>query len=98
MEGAVMTGTNIFEWDGAKAVVLSGGGVVRKPGSLLSFKVIEGSVALTMTDGKVTGYAASGRGVANLAAGVNAALHGKTYSYTARPLTPGQFVIETTYD
>ena len=98
MEGAVMTGTNIYEWDGAKAVVLSGDGVGRKPGSLTSFKVIEGGTALTMTDGKVTGFTGSGKGVVSLATGSAAVLKGKTYSYTARSISPVQFVIETTYD
>lgn len=98
MEGAVMTGSNIYEWDGPKAVVLSGDGVGRKPGSITSFKVTEGATALTMTDGKVTGFAGSGKGVVNLASGSAAALKGKTYSYTARSISPVQFVIETTYD
>ncbi len=98
MEGGVMTGTNIFEWDGGKAVILSGGGVVRKSGSILSYRVTEGSITLLMTDGKVSGYTGSGKGVVNLATGVTAALNGKTYSYTIQPLTPGQFAIETIYD
>lgn len=98
MDGAVMTGTNIYEWDGAKAVVLSGDGVGRKPGSITSFKVIEGATTLTMTDGKVTGFTGSGKGVVNLASGSAAVLKGKTYSYTARSISPVQFVIETTFD
>jgi len=98
MEGAVMTGANIFEWDGGKAVILSGDGVGRKPGSITSFKVAEGSTALVMTDGKVTGFIGSGKGVVNLASGSAAALKGKTYSYTVRSISPVQFVIETTYD
>lgn len=98
MEGAVITGTNIFEWDGPKAVILSGDGVGRKPGSLISFKVIEGGTALTMTDGKVTGFTGSGKGVVNLASGSATALKGKTYSYTVRSISPVQFVIDTTYD
>lgn len=98
MEGGVMTGTNIFEWDGGKAVILSGGGVVRKPGSMLSYRVTEGSITLIMTDGKVSGLTGSGKGIVNLASGVVAALNGKTYSYTVQPLAPGQFALETIYD
>lgn len=98
MEGAAMTGSNTYEWDGGKAVLLSGDGVGRKPGSITSFKVIEGTTALVMSDGKVAGFAASGKGVVNLASGSAAALKGKTYSYTARSIGPVQFVIETTYD
>jgi hypothetical protein len=98
MEGAVMTGSNTYEWDGGKAALLSGDGVGRKPGSITSFKVTEGSTALVMSDGKVTGFIGSGKGVVNLASGSAAALKGKTYSYTVRSISPVQFVIETTYD
>lgn len=93
-----MTGNNIYEWDGGKAVVLSGDGVGRKPGSITSFKVNEGTTALVMTDAKVTGFTGSGKGVVSLATGGAAALKGKTYSYTVRSISPVQFVIETTYD
>jgi hypothetical protein len=98
MEGGVMTGTNIYEWDAGKAVILSGAGVGRKPGSMLSFQATEGTTALIMTDGKVTGVTASGKGVVKLASGSAAMLNGKTYSYTSRTISPVQFVIETTYD
>lgn len=98
MDGGVMTGTNITEWDAGKAVILSGAGVGRKPGAMATFQVTEGSMAVVMTDGKVSGFNSSGKGVMKHASGTAAALMGKTYSYTVRVLTPGQFTIETTYD
>lgn len=98
MDGGVMTGTNITEWDAGKAVVLSASGVGRKPGALASFQVTEGSAALIMTDGKVSGMTSSGKGVMKHASGVASSLNGKTYSYVVRILSPNQFVIETTYD
>lgn len=98
MDGGVMTGTNITEWDAGKAVILSGAGVGRKSGAMVTFQVIEGSMALIMTDGKVSGFNSSGRGVMKHASGTASVLMGKTYSYAVRVLTPGQFVIETTFD
>lgn len=98
MDGGVMTGTNITEWDAGKGVVLSGAGVGRKAGALASFQVIDGLTVLTMADGKVTGMTSSGRGVMKHASGAASSLNGKTYSYVVRVLTPSQFVIETTYD
>ena len=64
--GGVSTDTIIWEWDGAKAVELSNVGVVRKPGSTLTWKGTEGKLTLTITDGKVTGCTGSGRGVEHL--------------------------------
>lgn len=98
MDGGVMTGTNITEWDAGKAVILSGSGVGRKPGAMASFQVIEGSTTLTMADGKVTGMTSTGRGVMKHASGTASVLNGKTYSHVVRLLGPSQFVIETTYD
>lgn len=98
MDGGVMTGSNIYEWDGGKAVLLSATGVGRKPGSILSFLATEGTTTLIMTEGKVTGFTGLGKGIVKFASGSAAVLNGKTYSYTARPISPVQFVIETTYD
>lgn len=98
MDGGVMTGTTIYEWDAGKAVVLSGAGVGRKPGAMASFHVMEGTMALLMADGKVIGAAGAGKGVIKHASGSAAVLNGKTNSYTVRSTSPGQFLIETTYD
>ena len=37
-------------------------GVFRKPGAIMTDELTEGKLALTMTDGKVTGFTASGKG------------------------------------
>jgi hypothetical protein len=60
MSGGVLTGTDIWEWNGPKAVLLSGSRVVRKPSGTLVYN--SATLELTMTDGKVTGWTASGRG------------------------------------
>ena len=60
VSGGVSTGTDIWEWNGPKAVLLSSSGVVRKPGATVVYLSTAGTLALTMTDGKVTGWTASG--------------------------------------
>jgi hypothetical protein len=94
MRGAVLTGTTIWEWNGPKAVLLSSNGVIRKPGGTAVYQNSGGELALTMTDGKVTGFAASGKGDEKLATGSLAALAGKPYTWRAKPAGPGQFTIE----
>src|SRR6516162_8760874 len=94
MSGAVLTGTTIWEWDGPKAVLLSSYGVIRKPGGTVVYQNTGGSLALTMADGKVTGFTASGKGDEKLATGSLAALAGKPYTWTAKPAGPGQFTID----
>ena len=94
MSGAVLTGTNIWEWNGPNAVLLSSNGVIRKPGATAVYQNNEGTLALTMADGKVTGWTASGKGVEKLATGSLAALAGKPYTWTGKPTGPGQFTVE----
>jgi len=53
--GAVQTETNMWEWDGPKAKELSGYGVARKPGATFAFQHTDGTLEVTMTDGKPSG-------------------------------------------
>jgi hypothetical protein len=93
--GGVSTEEIIWEWDGPKAIELSGSGIIRKPGSTLAWKDTEGNLALSMTDGKVTGCASSGRGVNTLATGDWAKLAGKGYTWTAKCVGPSsQYTVE----
>jgi hypothetical protein len=94
MNGAVLTGTTIWEWDGPKATLLSSNGVIRKPGATAVYQNSEGSFAMTIADGKPTGFTASGKGDEKLATGSLASLSGKPYTWTAKSSAPGQFVIE----
>ena len=98
MDGGVSTGSNIYEYDGAGAVLLTGNGVARKAGATAAFQVTGGTVTLTMKDGKVVGFNSSGKGIIKLATGGAAELTGKTYSFAVHPIGNGQFVIESTYD
>jgi hypothetical protein len=98
LDGAVLTGTQIWEYDRTNAVGLAGSGVVRKPGALAVYQNNESKLALTLTDGKVTGSTGSGRGRYALATGAAAALNGKTYSYTFASTGPFQFVVDVKVD
>lgn len=96
--GAILTGTTIYEWDKTNGVLLSGFGVTRKPGATSAYQNTEGRIALTMTEGKVTGTTGSGKGRWTMATGAAATMKGKTYSYTFKSTGPGQAVIEVKND
>ena len=90
MSGGVLTGTDIWEWNGPKAVLLSASGVVRKPGGTLVYTETSATLELTMADGKVTGWTVSGRGTYPLATGDAAPLAGKSYTFTGKPTGAGE--------
>ena len=98
LDGTVSSGMNIWEVDKGAGVMVSGNGVMRKPGMLVVYTVTEGSYALTMADGKVTGFVGTAKGVYKLATGPAASLSGKAYTARFRSIDRGQFVIETTVD
>ena len=60
------------------------GGVIRKPGSTLVYRGTEGTLALTMAEGKVTGATASLKGEQLLGTGSAASLAGKPYTATSK--------------
>jgi len=97
LAGAVETGNGIWEWDGTKATQLSGNGVARRPGAILSFQALDGKLELTMSEGKPTGWTASGHTAVNLAAGGAASMMGKTATWTAKSTGPFQFEINYTF-
>lgn len=98
LDGGVLTGTSINEWDKTSAVLLSGSGVTRKPGATSAYQNTEGKGALTLTDGKVSGFTGSGKGRWTMATGTAAALKGKTYSYTFKSTSPGQLMFDVKND
>jgi len=61
MDGSIATITNVWEWDKGNAVVLSGYTVFRQSGGMAVYQSNEGRNSLTMTDGKVTGFAGNPR-------------------------------------
>ncbi len=94
MSGGVYTGSAIWEWDKTNGVLVSGSGVVRKPGATEVEVYTEGKNALTMADGKVTGFTASGRGSYPVAIGGAASLAGKSFTWTVKSTGRGQFTAE----
>jgi hypothetical protein len=95
--GSVGTGTDMWEWDGPKAILISNSGVTRKPGATSAYKFTEGETTLTMTDGKVTGCTGSGRGKNVLATGSWASMAGTSYTCTWKCVGPSsQFTVECT--
>jgi hypothetical protein len=57
-----------------------------------------GTLSLEVTEGKVTGWTALGKGRIAGASGSAASLSGKTYSWTARPNANRAYVMEFTFD
>jgi hypothetical protein len=94
LSGGVWTGSIIWEWDKANAVMVLGNGVIRKPDATAVYQEKEGKIALTMADGKVTGWAASGAGSWVMGVGSAASLAGKSYTWTSKPIGPEQYTVE----
>jgi hypothetical protein len=94
LAGAVISGTEYWEWDKTSAVLLSGGGIERKPGATSAFQLTDGKLDLIMSDGKVTGVVGSGHGRWTLATGDAASMAGKSYSWSSKLTGPNQFEVE----
>jgi hypothetical protein len=99
LSGGIFTNYLIYEMDKANGVLLSGGGVVRKPGGTVVFQLgADGKLAPIITDGKVTGVTGTGRGSYVMAIGSSASLAGKSFTYSTKPAGPGQFELDVTRD
>ena len=94
MKGAVVTGSAIWEWEKTNATLISGGGVARKAGSTSVYKTTDGQITLTITDGKVTGATAAGHYKVMVGTGDAAPAAGKTLTWVAKDVGPGQFTID----
>jgi len=97
-DGGLLQGYTVYEWDKMQASLLSGLGVIRKPGATTAYQHSEGKVSLIVADGKVAGANYTGRGRITLASGAAAPLLGKTYTYAGRTTGPGQLTLEVKYD
>jgi hypothetical protein len=98
LDGSLLTAQEIWEWDGTNAKMLLESGVIRKPGALATYELTEGKLALTMTDGKVTGFTASGKGRWPTATGTAASLAGKSWTWKSRAAGAGQWEGEATVE
>jgi hypothetical protein len=98
LAGGVVTVVDFWEWDGPKSTMLSGQGYVSMPsGAVSTFKDADGQIELTMTDGKVSGVAASGHNVVTKATGDLASINGKTVSWSVKVTGPDTFEIYETF-
>ena len=91
LDGGLQTLDSLWEWDQTTGALLAASGVVRKPGAIVVFTFTEGKLALTMADGKVTGFTGAGKGRLPLASGSAAALAGKSFAWTIKSTGAGQF-------
>jgi hypothetical protein len=98
MDGAVYTGSSVWEWDKTTAELRAGSGIYRKPGALLAYGRDEGKLALTLADGKVTGWTVTRRGAYNVATGGAAALAGKKWTAVAHSTGANQFTADVTVE
>jgi hypothetical protein len=98
LDGGLVTGNAVYEWEKTNAVGLTASGVVRKPGATAVFQLGDFKNTLTVVDGKVTGYVATGQGTYKLATGSASSLAGKAFSYTSRPNGWSQFAVDIRID
>lgn len=97
LAGAVQDETNVLEWDGPKAKELSAYGVARKPGATYAFQHTDGTLEVTMADGKPSGWTASGHGFVTMATGSLASLNGKNFEWTGKGTGPNVFEADYTF-
>jgi hypothetical protein len=99
MAGGVMTGTVAWDLTKGKGTLLSGTGVIRKPGSLVIYKDLDGALNLTINEkGEVTGGGASGTATWVFATGDAAPLKGKVMNWTSKGTGPATFVVQEKTD
>lgn len=98
MSGGVATQNALWEIDKGKMLLLSADGVVRKPGSILTYKLTNGTLTMLMQDGKPAGWTGSGTGVYTTGSGEAAAMKGKSFSWTGRATGPRTHIIESKLD
>ena len=98
ISGGIVTGQSIWEWDKTNANMLSVSGVVRKPGAFATYELMDGKLALTIIDGKATGFTASGKGRWPLATGSAASMAGKTFTYKTMSTGPGEWETDVIAD
>jgi hypothetical protein len=87
----------VWEIDKGNWTLISGTNVTRKPGSM-SITRPSGTLTMRMENGRPAGWTAAGKGVFPFAAGGAAPLAGTSYSWTARPTGPSQYITEATPD
>lgn len=94
LDGAILTGQNTSEWDKGVGKRLGGFGIYRKPGAMAVYQYGDGQTQLLSTDGKVTGFRATGVVTYVMATGPAAVLQGRKATYSATNTGPGTFSVD----
>ena len=94
LKGAVLSATNISEWEGPQGKFLLGGGVHRTAGGFAVSRMQEGTNSITIQDGKPVGSTGSGTAIFNLGSGTLSSLSGKTVKFTSKSIGPQRFILE----
>jgi hypothetical protein len=98
LDGGVTKGIGYWDVSGGTFAMLSGNGVVRKPGALAVFQQLEGKLNLVMKDGKPVGWNGAGRARYVAASGSMSPLHGKAFRWQAASTGFNTFTIESTLE
>jgi hypothetical protein len=98
LHGAVSTQGAMWETVKGEATLLSGDGVVRKPGTTAVYRLTGGRMTLLTKEGRPAGWTARGSGVFTLGVGEGTVLKGRPYSWTANATGPGKYAVEVTVD
>lgn len=98
LDGTVTTQNTLWEFDKGAGTMLSSHGFSRKPGAVAAYANSSGTLTFQTSEGKVTGWLATGKGRYLVATGSAAALTGKTYGWQARPTGPRTYVVDVALD
>lgn len=90
-DGAVMTGTNLWEIHRGQTRFLGGHGVIRHPQGAAVYQETEGVLRLAVRDGQVTGWESTGAGIYKMASGRVSPFHGRRYAFHARATGANEF-------
>jgi hypothetical protein len=85
-KGAIWQSFGMWEWDGPKAKEMTGWAIGRKLGAIQVCNELpeKATLELVLTDGKVTGWKASGQCVVTLATGHFTSMLGKTWYWDVK--------------
>ena len=98
LDGGVMTQNSIWEVDKGASTLSSSSGVIRKAGGIAVYQTASGTRTVTMKDGKVVGWTATGKSNFPIGGGTVAEVAGKSFTWTARFTGPNQYVIDSVMD
>ena len=96
LAGGLATGTGVWEWGNHKGREVTFSIVVRKPGAVAVLRGTEGSMELTIAEGKPTGLTGTGRYDYVIATGDWARLAGKSETWANKYTSRTDFSVEST--